>query len=67
MWAVEILGLVDELSALQLTNVEAGLSLMEGLILVELVAIGCADDVCVKVFLRYKKLAIADHGVLRET
>ena len=42
---MEILSIVDEFSASQLANVEACLSLVEGLILVELVAVGGPNDV----------------------
>ena len=64
MGAVEVLGIVHELSASQLTNVEAGLSLVEGLILVELVAVGCPHDVGVQVLLCDEELAVTDHRVL---
>ena len=60
VWAVEILGIVHELPALQLTNVETGFSLVEGLILVELVAVGCAHDVGVEVLLCDEELSIAN-------
>ena len=40
---------------------------MEGLILVELVAIGCSHDVCVHILFRHEKFAIANQMVLWET
>lgn len=58
---MEILSIIDEFSASQLSNVEACLSLVEGLILVELVAVGSSNDVRVQVLLRHEQLAIADH------
>jgi hypothetical protein len=64
---MEIVGIVDELAAFQLSMGKAQLSLVEGLILVELVAIGCALDICVQVLLRHEKLAVTNHRVLRET
>ena len=63
---MEILSVVDEFSASQLANVEACLSLVEGLILVELVAVGGPNDVRVQVLLRHEQLPIADHRVLEE-
>ena len=61
---MEVLGVVDELLALEFANVEARLRLMEGLVLVELVSIGSSHDVCVQVLLSYEELAITDHRVL---
>ena len=63
---MEILSIVDEFSASQLANVEACLSLVEGLILVELVAVGGPNDVGVQVLLRHEQFPIADHRVLEE-
>ena len=57
---------VDELMALEFAKVEAGLSLMEGLIFVELVTVGCAHDVGVHVLLGHEKSAVRDHGVFEE-
>jgi hypothetical protein len=57
---------VDKFALLQLAKVEPGLSLMEWLLCVELVAVGCAHDVGVHVLLSHKELSIADHRVLRE-
>lgn len=64
---MEILSIIDEFSAFQLSNVEACLRLMEGLILVELVAVCCPDDVRVQVLLCHEQLRIAYHRVLEET
>ena len=64
---MEILGVIDELFALEFSNVEASLGLMEGLILVELVSISSSHNVCVHVLLSHEELTITDHRVLRET
>ena len=46
---VEVFVVVDELSALESAEVESVLSLVERLILIELVAVGSPHDVSVKV------------------
>jgi hypothetical protein len=65
--AMKILRLIDELLALELADIEASLRLMEGFLLVELVAVGCPDHVRVQVLLRHEKLPVTDRRVLRET
>lgn len=52
--------------ALEFAKVEAGLSLVEGLIFVELVTVGCAHYVGVQVLLGDEKSAVRDHGVFEE-
>ena len=63
---VEVIVIVDKLLALELTQSEFALGLVEGLLLVELVAISCSHDVCMQVLLGHKKLSIANHMVLGE-
>ncbi len=61
------LSIVDELSPLKLTQVEVASSLMERFFDVELVAVGCAYNICMHVFLSHEQLSITDHRILRET
>ena len=59
--------IVDELSALEFAESEPALSLVEGFLLVELVAVGRSHDVRVQVLLSHEEFAVADHRVLEES
>jgi hypothetical protein len=64
---MEVMVIINKFFALQLSECESCLILVEGLVLVELVAIGCSHDVGVQVLFGHEKFSITHQVVLRET
>ena len=64
---MEVMVIINKFFALKLSECESCLIFVEGLVLVELIAIGCSHDVSVQVLLGHEKLSITHQVILRET
>ncbi len=64
---MEVMVIINKFFALQLSERESCLILVEGLLLVELIAVGCSHDVSVQVLFGHEKFSVTYQVILRET
>lgn len=64
---MEVMVIINKFFALQLSECESCFIFVEGLVLVELIAIGRSHDISVQVLFGHEKFSITHQVVLRET